>query len=79
MRKLIVGAAVAAMVAGSSVAHAAPAQVGEARTGTPVAEASELAGKGGTHLLLGLLAAVLLGIVLWQINDKNDANVPTSP
>lgn len=79
MRKLIVGAAAAAMVAGSSIAQAAPTSVGDARTGSPVADANGLAGVGSTHLMLGLLAAILLGFVLWQINDTDDVDLPTSP
>ena len=42
-----------------------------------VAEAEELG--SGPHIWLGLLAAVLLGIVLWQINDDEDDSLPTSP
>lgn len=75
MRKVFMGAAVAAMLAGSSAAHAAP--IADARSGAPVAEAE---GLGGPHLWLGLLAAVLLGIVLWQINDNDsDDGFPVSP
>jgi len=74
MRKLFMGAAVAAMVAGSSVAQAAP--IADARSGSPVSEAEEL---GSQHLWLGLLAAVLLGLVLWQIHDDDKDDLPTSP
>ena len=75
MRKLFMGAAIAAMVAGSSVAQAAP--IADARSGAPVAEAE---GLQGSTLWLGLLAAVLLGLVLWQINDNDsDDNFPVSP
>lgn len=75
MRKVLMGAALAAMVAGSSVAQAAP--VADARSGAPVAEAEGLA---GPTLWLGLLAAVLLGLVLWQINDNDaDDGFPVSP
>ena len=79
MRKFIVGAAAAAMVAGSSIAQAAPVELGDVRTGSSVAEADELSGTGGTHLMLGLLAAILLGFVLWQINDNDDVDLPRSP
>jgi len=76
MRKLFMGAAIAAMVAGSSVAQAAP--IADARSGAAVAEAEELG--SGPHLWLGLLAAVLLGVVLWQINDNDaDDDFPVSP
>ncbi|HWK41456.1 MAG TPA: hypothetical protein VNR60_05955 [Croceibacterium sp.] len=74
MRKLFLGAAVAAMVAGGTVAHAAPV-----RTAAPVS-ASEEAG-GGAPLLLGLLAAGLLVFILFQVNDQDgkDVDLPTSP
>jgi hypothetical protein len=75
MRKLFMGAAVAAMIAGSSVAQAAP--IVDVRSDSPVAEAEGLA---GSTLWLGLLAAVLLGLVIWQINDNDaDDNFPVSP
>jgi hypothetical protein len=77
MRKFIMGAAAAAMVAGSSVAQAAP--IADVRS-APAVEGESLRGTGGTHLLLGLFAAVLLGFVLWQINDNDaDDNFPVSP
>lgn len=76
MRKLFMGAAIAAMVAGSSVAQAAP--IADVRSDSPVAEAEALG--SGPHLWLGLLAAVLLGVVLWQINDNDaDDDFPVSP
>ena len=74
MRKLFMGAAVAAMVAGSSVAQAAP--IADARSGSPVSEAEGLRSQ---HLWLGVLAAVLLGLVLWQIHDDDGEDLPTSP
>ena len=76
MRKLMAGAAAAAMVAGSSVAQAAPVAIEPVRAGSPVAEAE---GLGGSALWLGLLAAGLLAFVLWQINDDEDDELPTSP
>ena len=78
MRKVIVGAAAAAMVMGSTVAQAAPvsAPIADARVATAV-EGESL---GGSTLWLGLLAAVLLGLVIWQINDNDaDDNFPVSP
>jgi len=76
MRKLLMGAAAAAMVAGSSVAQAAP--VADVRSDTPVAEADELA--AGPGLWLGVLAAILLTLALIGINkDNNPDGLPTSP
>ena len=78
MRKFIVGAAAAAMVLGSSVAQAAPvaAPVDDIRAAS-VAGADDLR---GSTLWLGLLAAVLLGLVIWQINDNDqEDNLPPSP
>lgn len=75
MRNIVLGAAAAFMVAGSSVAQAAP--VADARVGSPVSEAE---GAGlGAGLWLGLLAAGLLVFVLFQINDEGDADLPVSP
>lgn len=74
MRKLIVSAAAAAMVVGSTAAQAAPVA---ARSGTPVGDSENLA--AGPHLWLGLLAAGLLVFVLFQINDDEDDELPTSP
>ena len=65
MRKFIMGAAVAAMVAGSSVAQAAP--VADVRSGSPVAEAE---GLRSTELALAGLAVILLIIALIGINDN---------
>lgn len=77
MRKLILGAAAAAMIVGSSVAQAAPV----ARNAAPVADSEGLAGTGGTHLLLGALALGILIFILIQINnqDAQDENFPHSP
>ena len=78
MRKVLVGAAAAAMVMGSTVAQAAPvsASIADARVGNSV-EGESLA---GPTLWLGLLAAVLLGIAIWQINDNDaDDDFPVSP
>jgi hypothetical protein len=74
MRKLIMSAAAAAMIVGSSVAQAAP--VADARAGSPVAEAEGMS----SEILLGLFAAILLVIALIGINDNDvDDNFPTSP
>lgn len=72
MRKIIVGAAAAALVASGTVAQAAPV----ARTAAP-AEKSE--GMSGSPILLGLLGAVVLGLIIWQINDDDDDDLPLSP
>jgi len=77
MRKLILGAAAAAMITGSSIAQAAPV----AREAAPVSEADQLAGAGGAHLMLGILALALVVFVLVQINDQDgeDVDLPHSP
>lgn len=75
MRKYLMGAAAASLIA-ASAAQAAPAIA--TRTAAPVA-ASEKVGGEPAHLWLGLLGAVLVGIVLWQINDDGDEVLPTSP
>ena len=76
MRKLILGAATAAMIAGSSVAQAAPMD----RAAAPVS-ASEQLGEGSAHIWLGLLAAALLVVALIGINEQDgeDVDLPTSP
>jgi len=80
MRKYIAGAAVAAMLAGSSIAQAAPVAIEDARAGSAVSDVESLRGKNGTHLLLGLVALILLGFVLSEIMDGDDAvGLPISP
>ena len=74
MRKVMMGAATAAMLAGSSMAHAAP--IANARQASPVTKADAL---HGGELWLALLAAGLLVFLLFQINDKNDEAIPHSP
>ena len=77
MRNVIMGAAAAAMLAGSSVAQAAPVAIESPRAGTSVT-GEELRGKSGTHLLLGALALGILIFILFQINDDEDDQVPIS-
>ncbi len=74
MRKVMMSAAAAAMLAGSSVAHAAP--VAPVRTASPVAKSDKLA---GGELWLAILGAALLAFILVEINKKNDDNLPHSP
>lgn len=74
MRKVILGAAAAAMLAGSSMAQAAPAPA--ARTGAPVGVSEQLI---GGELWLALLGAGLLVFLLFQINDNDGVSLPTSP
>lgn len=75
MRKFFMGAAAAAMIAGSSVAQAAP--VADVRSDSPVA-GEEIA--GGSAIWLGALAAILLAVALFGINDNDrDDNFPVSP
>lgn len=71
MRNFIVGAAAAALVASGTVAQAAPV----ARTAAPAEKAENLS---GTPVLLGLLGAVVLGLIIWQINEDNDDDLPAS-
>jgi hypothetical protein len=72
MRKFIIGAAAAALVASGAVAQAAPV----ARTAAPAEDAEAMA---GSPILLGVIGAVALGLIIWQINDDNDDDLPTSP
>jgi hypothetical protein len=72
MRKVIMGAAAAALLAGSTVAQAAPAP----RAASPVAKAQKL---HGGELWLAILAAGLLVFILFQINDKDNDVLPHSP
>ena len=72
MRKFIIGAAAAALVASGAVAQAAPV----ARAAAPTEESESLAGGSA---LLGLVGAVVLGLIIWQISEDNDDDLPTSP
>jgi len=73
MRRLMLGAAATAMLATATVAQAAPA----GRAASLVSE-SEAMG-GGATVWLGLLGALMVGLVIWQINDEDDVDLPTSP
>jgi len=76
MRKLIVSAAAAAMVMGSTVAHAAPVAIDNARSDTSLT-GEEL---GSAHIWLGLLGLAALIFVLVQINDNDgEDDLPHSP
>jgi|GEM_PF-6060426 len=78
MRKYILGSAVAALVAGTSAAQAAPvsAPVADSRSSSPVDDSEQL----GAPILIALLAAGALAVVLVGINDdNNDEDLPTSP
>jgi|GEM_PF-3215772 hypothetical protein len=79
MRKLIVSAAAAAMVLGSTVAQAAPVAIDSARLGSSL-NGEELTGENSVHVWLGVLGLAVLVAVLFAIND-NDAeeDLPTSP
>jgi hypothetical protein len=74
MRKVIMGAAAAAMLAGSTMAQAAP--VAAPRTASTVGKSESLV---GGELWLAILAAALLAFILFQINDDNDETLPHSP
>lgn len=76
MRKLITCAAAVTMLAGSTVAHAAPVAIDNVRAGADVTNAE---GIDGTTIWMGLLAAGLLIFVLFQINESEDDDLPASP
>ena len=74
MRKFIMGAAAAAMVAGSSVAQAAP--IADVRSDSPVMAAESIS---GTELAVLGLALILLIIAGFGINDNDkDKGFPVS-
>ena len=75
MRKFIMGAAAAVMVAGSSVAQAAP--IADIRSGSPVAEAEGAIDT--TELAVLGLALLLLALAAWGINDNDNEGLPSSP
>jgi len=72
MRKVMLGAAAAALLAGTTAAQAAPVP----RTASPVVAGNNL---HGGELWLALLAVALLAVILVAINDKNNENLPHSP
>ncbi len=79
MRKLIVSAAAAAMVLGSTVAQAAPVAIDNARSGSSLA-GEDLTGGNSVHVWLGLLGLGALIFVLFAINDNDgEQDLPTSP
>ena len=73
MRKVIMGAAAAAMLVSGSMAQAAPVA---SRTASPTAKSDQLA---GGVLWLAILAAGLLAFILIQINENNNETLPKSP
>ncbi len=75
MRKFIMGAAAAVMVAGSSVAQAAP--IADIRSDSPVAEAEGAVDT--TELAVLGLALLLLALAAWGINDNDNEGLPKSP
>jgi hypothetical protein len=75
MRKLIAGSAMAAMLACSTLAQAAPVAMADVRGESSISD-SEAA--GGATLWLGILGLVVLGLIVWQISDESEANLPVS-
>ena len=79
MRKFIVSAAAAAMVMGSTVAHAAPVAIDNARSDSSLT-GEGIAGENSSHIWLGLLGLAALVFVLVMINDNDgEDDLPTSP
>lgn len=70
MRKLIAGTAMAAMLAGSSIAQAAPVAVEDVRADSSVSDVEQMF--GGSTLLLGLIAAAVLAVIVWQVADDGE-------
>lgn len=75
MRKLVLGAAAAAMALGGGIAHAAPASADGVRSGSAVGDAESLTGGEIAALVVGA-AALVFAII--QINDDDD-DLPVSP
>jgi hypothetical protein len=76
MRKVMMGAAAAAMLVASSLAQAAP--VANARAGAPVADAEGQA-LGGDLVLVVLLVAAIVAFG-FAVNEGNDGEtLPRSP
>jgi hypothetical protein len=76
MRKLIAGSVVAALMASSTIAQAAPVAPADVRVGSSVGDSEALRGSG---MLLGLVGLVVLAVVLYVIiDDKKKEDVPVS-
>ena len=76
MRKILLGAAAAAMVFGGGIAHAAPA-ANNVRSGSVVGDAESL---NGTEIVALLVGAAALVFALVSINDSDDSDdLPVSP
>ncbi len=76
MRKILLGAATAAMVLGGSIAHAAPASAEGVRSSSNVEASESLA---GGELVAVLIGAAALVFALVQINDSDTPDLPVSP
>lgn len=76
MRKVLLGAATAAMLFGGSIAHAASASAEGVRTGSVVGASEKLS---GGELVAALIGAAALIFAIVQINDSNSPDLPVSP
>jgi len=70
--KALASTAIAVSLIGAPIAAQAAASVQDARVGSRV-EGESLA----SGILLPVLAAIVLGLIIWQITDDGDE--PTSP
>lgn len=79
MRKFIAGTAMAAMVACSTIAQAAPAAptaVGDVRADSSVTDSESL--MGGSGLMIALVGVLVAALIIWQITDGDDEDLPVS-
>lgn len=80
MRKLIAGSAMAAMIACSTIAQAAPAApvaIEDVRAGSSFGDSESM--YGNSALILGLVGVAVLALIIWQVTDGgNDDDLPVS-
>ena len=71
MRKILLGAAAAAMALGGGIAHAAPASTDGVRSGSVVGESEGLVGGEIAALVIGAAALV---VAIISINDDDETS-----